>query len=105
MNSATLGRHEPVRHTSEVDRIASLPRRVWSEDAAKELAKALTRELRRPGGTQELRPVQAVCLYEAMQTKGLFTTASVGAGKTLILMLAPRVLDVKRCSVLFVPAF
>jgi hypothetical protein len=104
MNTSTFGKQEPVRHTSEIDRIVALPRRVWSEDAAKELAKALTKELRRPGGTQELRPVQAVCLYEAMQTQGLFTTAAVGAGKSLVFFLCPRVLDVKRCSVLFVPA-
>lgn len=104
MNNPTFGKHEAVRHTDEVDRIAALPRRVWSDDAAAELASVLTRELRRPGGTQTLRPVQAVALYEAMQTGGLFAPIRVGGGKSLLFFLAPRVLDVKRMSVLLVPA-
>lgn len=103
MTNASPFGAQVVRHTREVTRIAALPRRVWTDDAATELAKILTREFRRPGGTMQLRPIQAVALYEAMQVGGLFGPIAVGGGKTLLTLLLPRVLDAKR-PVLLLPA-
>lgn len=92
-----------VEHSPEITRIAALPRRVWSEDASIKLAEALTRELRRPGGTMHLRPVQAIALYEAMELGGMFGPQRVGAGKSLLFLLLPLVLEAKR-PVLFTQA-
>jgi hypothetical protein len=72
-----------VPHTPEITRIAALPRRTWSDEAAAQLADMLTRELKTPGGTMKLRPVQAVALYEAMEVGGLFGPMRVGSGKCL----------------------
>jgi hypothetical protein len=92
-----------VDRTKEVSRIAALPRRVWSDDAAARLAEMLTRELKTPGGTMSLRPVQAVALYEAMECGGLFGPIRVGAGKSLVCALTPLVLEAKR-PLLLMPA-
>ena len=54
-----------VPRTREIERIAALPRRVWSDEAAQRLAEMMTRELRTSKGTMKLRPVQAIALYEA----------------------------------------
>ena len=92
-----------VVRTSEVRRIAALPRRVWTEEAATALAATLTRELRTPRGTMSLRSVQAIALYEAMECGGLFGPIRVGGGKTALTLLIPLVLDAKR-PVLLIPA-
>jgi hypothetical protein len=92
-----------VARTPEIARIAALPRRTWSPEAASELAALLTRELKTPGGTMELRPVQAVALYEAMEVGGLFGPMRVGAGKTLCTALLPAALEAKR-PILLLPA-
>jgi len=92
-----------VQRTPEIVRIAALPRRTWSDEAASQLAELLTRELKTPGGTMKLRPVQAVALYEAMECGGLFGPQRVGAGKTLLTLLLPLVLEAKR-PLLLLPA-
>lgn len=102
MNASPFGA-QVVRRTPEVKRIAALPRRVWTEDAAQKLADILTQEFRRPCGTMALRPVQAIALYEAMEVGGLFGPIRVGGGKTLCTLLLPLALDAKR-PVLFLPA-
>ena len=102
MNASPFGR-AVVESTPEIERIAALPRRVWTDEAARELAVLLTRELKTPRGTMELRPVQAVALYEAMECGGLFGPIRVGGGKTLITLLLPLVLEAKR-PVLLLPA-
>ena len=92
-----------VARTPEVKRIAALPRRVWSEEAATALAAMLTRELKTPRGTMHLRPVQAIALYEAMERGGLFGPMRVGSGKTAVTLLCPLVLEAKR-PLLLIPA-
>lgn len=94
---------QSVESTPELERIKALPRRVWTGEAALQLARDMTKELKTPGGTLELRPVQAITLYEAMQCGGAFCPQRVGAGKSLSCYLLPRVLESKR-PVLFLPA-
>ena len=103
MNAASPFGSRVVERTSEIKRIAALPRRVWTEEASAQLAAMLTRELKTTGGTQTLRPVQAVALYEAMQVGGLFGPIRVGGGKTLLTLLLPLVLEAKR-PILLLPA-
>ena len=88
MNASPFGR-AVVESTPEIARIAALPRRTWTDEAAAKLAEMLTRELKTPGGTMTLRPVQAVALYEAMECGGLFGPIAVGRGKTSITLASP----------------
>jgi hypothetical protein len=83
MNATSPFGKNAVERTKEIARIAALPRRVWTDDAAQKLAQMLTRELKRPAGTMSLRPVQAIALYEAMEVEGLFGPIRVGGGKCL----------------------
>lgn len=92
-----------VERTSEVKRIAALPRRTWTDEAAADLAVMLTRELKTPRGTMQLRPVQAVGLYEAMECGGIFGPQPVGSGKTLQTLIVPLVLEAKN-PILLLPA-
>jgi hypothetical protein len=92
-----------VRNTPEVTRISLEIRRVWPIPASESIAKDLTRELKTPNGGQELRPVQAIALYETMEMGGLFAPIRVGGGKSLISMLLPVVLEAKR-PILLIPA-
>ena len=92
-----------VARTPEVKRIAALPRRTWTDEAAARLAEMLTRELKTPRGTMALRPVQAIALWEAMEVGGLFGPQRVGAGKTLCTLILPLVLESKR-PILLLPA-
>ena len=94
---------QEVARTREITRIAALPRRVWSDEAATRLAAMLTQELKTPLGTMHLRPVQAIALYEAMETGGIFGPIPVGGGKTLVTLLLPLVLEAKN-PVLLLPA-
>lgn len=92
-----------VENTQELQRIAALPRRQWTEASAAELAALLTPLLRTPGGTQELRPVQGQALHDAGTRGGLFAAIRVGGGKTLISLLAAYILGLQR-PLLLVPA-
>lgn len=56
----------------------------------------MTDALRAPGGTMKLRPVQALALLEIMQNGGGFCPMGVGTGKTLVFLLAPVVLGLRR---------
>lgn len=102
MNASPFGALS-VSHTPELARVAALPRRAWGDADAARLAELMTRELKTRDGTMSLRPVQAVALYEAMQVGGLFGPMRVGAGKTLVTLLLPLVLEAKR-PVLLLPA-
>ena len=88
---------------SELQRILALPRRsldpVWLE----ELAAEMTKQLKTPEGTQKLRPVQALALYDIATLGGCFGAIQVGGGKSLLSLMAPTVLDSKR-AVLLIPA-
>lgn len=103
MNATSPFGSQFVFRTPEIKRIAALPRRVWSEESAATLAEMLTRELKTPGGTMKLRPVQAVALYEAVECGGLFGPIRVGGGKTLLTLLLPLALEAKN-PVLLLPA-
>lgn len=83
-----------VTRSPDFDRIRHLPERAPFDAAA--LAKEMTDALKTPGGTMSLRPVQAQALYEIMTTGGLCAPMGVGTGKTLVFLLAPVVLGLKR---------
>lgn len=91
-----------VRLNDELQRIRALPRRLW-EPYAKELADELTAILRTPNGGMRLRPIQAVALAEIGTVGGLFGPIRVGAGKTLVSLLAPECAFAQR-PLLLVPA-
>jgi hypothetical protein len=63
----------------------------------------LTEVLKTPEGSQILRPVQAQALAEIYCCRGLLGPIRVGAGKTLISFLAPRMVNAQR-PILLVPA-
>lgn len=92
-----------VAPTSELGRVAKIPRRSWSASEAEELARELTEVLSRPGGTMKLRPIQAISLYELGTEGGLFGPQRVGAGKTLTSLLAP-VVGFSERPLLIIPA-
>jgi len=88
-----------VSESPEFRRIEALPRRLDPPLGVERLTLAL----RRPGGTQELRPIQAQALGEIHLLRGLLGLVRVGGGKTLISFLAPEMVDAKR-PLLLVPA-
>ena len=90
---------QPVPRSGELRRIAALPRRTRPPAGAE----LLSRALRRPGSSAELRPVQAQALAEIYEQRGLLAPIRVGAGKTLITYLAPKMCGAER-PVLLVPA-
>lgn len=83
-----------VSRSQDFQRILNLPKREAVDGDA--LASMMTDALRAPGGTMSLRPVQALALYEMMQVGGAFCPMGVGTGKTLVFLLAPVVLGLKR---------
>ena len=89
-----------VSASEDYKRIKALPVR---QPAAPGLVEAFEGMLRRPGGTQRLRPVQAQALFEAgVEGRGFFPI-TVGGGKSLISLLLPRVIECER-PLLIVPA-
>ena len=99
-NSARYG----VRHTKEFERIEALPERDWETAAdLNQLCELMTNSYKTPQGTMKLWPVQAAALRDIHDSKGLFAPIAVGAGKALISLLAPVVLQARR-PVLLVPA-
>lgn len=104
---ALFGPSGAVKDSPELRRIRALPRRQWSGEGADPLYAMLPGEmtdyLRREHGEMRLRPIQAAVLYEAHDYGGAFSTARVGAGKTIISLLAPTVLESKR-PLLLIPA-
>ena len=102
-HAPVFGNAGEVEYTEEIRRILALPRRMWTDEAAAELARVMTLELKTPRGTMQLRPRQAIALYEALQMGGMFGALSVGAGKTLVSFLLPSILEAMR-PVLLLPA-
>lgn len=92
-----------VQDSTELQRILDVPRRVWEPDQAATLASQLTAALRTTAGTWNLRPVQAIALFEASRMRGLFAPIRVGGGKTLLSGLLPTVLGARR-PMLLLPA-
>ncbi len=100
--------------SQELLRVRDLPRRKWSDEDAVELAREMSETLLVPGGEREcgvcrpecitkLRPIQAVALYELGTQRGAFGPQRVGAGKTLVSLLAPVVTFAQR-PLLIIPA-
>lgn len=89
----------------EFRRILDIPRRVWHQaEDLEALRLGLTQYLRAPGGTWELLTTQAAALREIYDRQGgIFGPIGVGEGKTLILLLAPLLLEAER-PLLLVPA-
>ncbi len=92
-----------VQNTTELKRVHALPRRTWTDEDAAALSASLTAVLRTPAGTMALRPIQGVALFEADACGGLFAPMRVGAGKTLLSLLLPFVLNANR-PMLLIPA-
>jgi len=98
-----------VGHSRDLDRILALPTRDWRVGlggrfgTAEQLRRVLSAEYRRDGSPAELRTVQAVALAEIHDFGGLLGPIPVGAGKTLISLLAPVVCSAER-PLLLVPA-
>ena len=61
-----------------------------------------TERLRVPGGTMVLKPIQNMALHWIEQRRGLVGPLAVGAGKTIISLLASQVLKAHR-PILFIP--
>lgn len=92
-----------VQHSAELIRILGIPRREWSPEQGEELATVFTEALKMPGGTMRLMPHQAIALAEIAQLGGVFLPLPVGAGKTLISLLAPVVLATARRTPIYRP--
>jgi len=96
-------RFREIRRTPEFDRIFSIPRREWSEEDADQLRFELTDIMKKPEGEQILRPIQGISLCELGMQRGLISTATMGAGKTLIGLMASYMLEATR-TLWLVPA-
>ncbi len=94
---------DPVQDSAELRRIIGLPRRSFTAGQLSALADQLTELLRTPNGTQRLRPIQALALYEIGTTRGLAGMMQVGSGKTLVTLLAGRLLGARN-PLLLLPA-
>jgi len=93
-----------IRRSAEFQRIENLPRRQpFSAQEESEIVFRQTSATRTPNGEMELRFEQAWALEEMQKVKGLFGNIGCGIGKTLISLLAPKVLNAKR-PLLLVPA-
>jgi hypothetical protein len=91
-----------VLFTEEFRRIDSLPRVDYEKIGARwhgEIQEAL----RTPHGDMILKPWQAAALVYALECQGLFVSAGVGSGKTLVSLLIPVMVDARR-PVLMLPA-
>lgn len=93
-----------VQDSAELRRIHALPRRVWTPEATADLVARMSDAHRAPGGTQTLRPLQAIALAEMGLHGGLYTGLPIGHGKTLLSLLAPRMFRHVKRPLLLVPA-
>lgn len=92
-----------IKASKDFARIASLRRRVWGVGQMEACAEHYSNLLRTHTGTMSLRPLQAASLHEIATYGGLFGPIAVGGGKTLLSLLAPRVLGSVR-PMLLLPA-
>lgn len=91
-----------VRHTPDLERIKSLPRRTLTLARAEVAAARYTSALAVKAGV-ELRPWQGASLAEVEKNQGGFLWLPVGQGKTLLAETIPVVLKSKRAA-LILPA-
>lgn len=99
--AGSFERPPSVPDSAELRRIVALARRTSGTGEA--LAPDLTEALKRTGGTQTLRPIQALAFHDIHQFNGLFGPIRVGGGKTLISYLSPALLGARR-PLLLIPA-
>ena len=92
-----------VQDSPELDRILSIPRRTWTPAELLTLSADMTAALKTANGTQTLRPIQALALLEIGKWRGAFLPIRTGGGKTLLSLLAPRMVPSAR-PLLLVPA-
>lgn len=90
--------------SEELQRIAALPRREWTRDAALQWAERLTQTLKTPHGTMTLRPIQAQALVEVRRHKGAYLGVPIGHGKTLVSALVPTLFPERTRALLLLPA-
>tara|TARA_R110000868_G_scaffold83620_4_gene235902 strand:- start:862 stop:2574 length:1713 start_codon:yes stop_codon:yes gene_type:complete len=81
---------EGVQNSPDLARILSVPRRVWTPEAARDVVRDLTAHLRTRDGAQTLLEHQAIALLEIGIYGGAYLPLPVGSGKTLISLLASR---------------
>jgi hypothetical protein len=94
-----------VPESQDLDRVLALPIRLISGKVQNPSLLACVNDyVRTPTGTMSLRPIQSAALAELVENNGLFGAIGVGAGKSLITLLAATVLDGVKRPVLFVPA-
>lgn len=94
-----------VSWSKEAERIFGLPRRPPpGPDALAALSFSMTEKLKREGGQQVLRPLQAWALYEGPLSRGLLGNMALGSGKTLTGLLMPMVWPNCKRAVLLIPA-
>lgn len=98
-----LLRRNGVRGGAEFERVLQLPRRPEDPARVELLAKLLTQAYRTPWGEMNLYPAQALALEQLHDCRGLLAPIPVGGGKTLVSLLAPKVLGSKR-PLLLIPA-
>lgn len=91
-----LRRAKAAGARTESERVLALPRRDYT-------GLDLTEELRAPGGTMRLHPIQSAALAAIRECDGALLPIGVGQGKSLIGLLAGTVLDA-RAVVLLTPA-
>lgn len=91
---------QEISNSPDLKRIKALPKRGYTPG---DLVDQMTRELKTAQGTWTLKPIQAQALYEILEHQGLLGPIKVGGGKTLISLLAPLVLGLKR-PLLLMPA-
>ena len=87
-----------VENSPELQRILALPRR-----SLRDARLCIPQSIRRATGKQELRPHQALALYETYVCRGGYFPMRVGSGKTLVTLLLTRILQAQK-SVLLLPA-
>lgn len=95
---------QEVPVTDELNRILTLPRRIWeTEEGLEDFIDQATQYLKLPEGTQRLLPLQAVSLRELHDMGGSYSPFPVGEGKTHVSFLAATVVEAER-PLLVVPA-
>lgn len=98
-----LARQRAVARCGEFVRILNLPRRPQEAGNLDELIANMTRVYRTPIGSMTFRWRQAMALKELHDYGGLFAPLPPGDGKTLVSLMAGRVVESQR-TVLLVPA-
>ena len=98
-NAANIARSTGVTESEDFKRVRDLPRREEPVD----LSELMTEAYKTPTGTQQLRKLQAQTLADLHDWQGSIGIIPVGGGKTLVSLLAARVMNAQR-ALLLVPA-